>query len=427
MRQMHRTVPCCVIGVVFTLGCAAQDGADPGREAGAPYEQQAPVEQQPPAEQQAPAGPQAPVEEAQLDEDAQVFEEEAAFFEQASSLDPALLPASCDEHADCESDVCNRDAFFGRGACVAESRVVYVEDLGGPGCATGDGSRADPACEIRRGAELAVGGKDTVRVYSGSYFNLGAAGDTIRFFGSGADTVIVGEEDNGAAARISGGARVLLDGFTFARSVRNGINCADSTLRVVRSQAIGDLNGIVSTNCTLTLDRVRVSGSTRSGLTIAGTGRYRITNSYFSGGDIQGVVFSGSDTGTFRFNTVRGGGEISPGGIDCGTVPRVIEDSIVAGNFPAEAGAQTVGACTHRRVVVGSRDTRTLPGLIKLDPELDAEGRLLDTPANAACCIDRAARFVFGVDEDFFGTRRPQGRGNDIGAHELAVCTAEVP
>lgn len=405
MRPMYRTVPCCVIGVVFALGCAAQDGADPDHEAGAPYEAR-----------------QAPVEE-----EAPFFAEEAAFLEEVSSSDPALLPAACDEHADCESDVCNRDALFGRGACVAQARVVYVEDRGGPGCTTGDGSRADPACEIRRGVELAVGDKDTVRVYPGSYFNLGASGGTLRIFGPGADAVIVGEEDNGAAARISGGARVLLDGFTFAQGVRNGINCADSTLRVVRSQAIGDLSGIVSTSCTLSLDRVRVSGSTRSGLTIAGTGRYRITNSYFRGGDIQAVVFSGSDTGTFRFNTVRGGGEISPGGIDCGTVPRVIEDSIVAGNFPAEAGAQTVGACTHRRVVVGSGDTRTLPGLIRLAPELDAEGRLLDTPANAACCIDRAARFAFGVDEDFFGTPRPQGQGNDIGAHELARCTAEDP
>jgi hypothetical protein len=168
------------------------------------------------------------------------------------------------------------------------------------------------------------------------------------------------------------------------------------------------------------LDRVRASGGTRSGLTIMGTGRYHITNSYFSGGDIQAVVFSGTDTGTFRFNTVRGGGEISPAGIDCGTVPRAIEDSIVVGSFPAADGAQTVGACTHERVVVGCADTRPLPGLIHMEPELDDEGRLLDTPANDACCIDRAPRFVLGVGHDFFGTRRPQGRANDIGAHELS-------
>ena len=89
-------------------------------------------------------------------------------------------------------------------------------------------------------------------------------------------------------------------------------------------------------------------------------------------------------------------------------------------NFPAAGGAQTVGACTHRRVVVGSADTRTLPGLIRLDPELDADGRLLDTSANAACCIDRGAPVLPpALRHDFYGTPRPQGRSNDIGAHEV--------
>jgi hypothetical protein len=393
MKEMYRMVLCCVIAVVFVDGCAVQDGADPDREAGTPYkEQQAPVEEQ-------------PVEE-------QAFEEQAP-------TDPALLPARCNEHSQCASDVCNRDAFLGRGACVPEARVVYVDASARPGCATGDGSRANPVCQIRDAITRAVADKDTVRVYPGSYLNFGVNGSTVRMFGPGADAAIVGEEDLGAAVRISAGARVLLDGFTFAQAAQNGIVCTASTLRVVRSQAVGNLRGVISTDCTLALDRVRASGGSLSGLVVAGTGKYQITNSYFSGGDFQAVVFSGSDTGTFRFNTVGGGGEIRPAGIDCGTVPRVIQDSVVVGSFPAAEGAQTIGACTHRRVVVGSADTRLVPGLIKTDPDLDTEGRLLDTPANAACCIDQAPRFVLGVDEDFFGTRRPQGRSNDIGAHEL--------
>jgi hypothetical protein len=81
--------------------------------------------------------------------------------------------------------------------------------------------------------------------------------------------------------------------------------------------------------------------------------------------------------------------------------------------------AQTVGACTHQRVVVGSGDTRPDPGLIKIDPDLDPQGRLVDTPADRACCIDRGERYVPSLYRDFFGTSRPQGESNDIGAHEL--------
>jgi hypothetical protein len=399
MRETDKTVACCVIGAVFVLGCAAEEGVDPGPQAQAPSEElQAPFEE---------AQPEAPSEEPVPSE------------EPARPSDEALLPPRCNEHSECASDVCDRDAFLGRGACVPEVRVVYAASAA-PGCITGDGSRANPVCSIRTALELAVGDKDTIRVYPGSYLNFSVGGGrSIRVFGPGADQAEVGEEDLGAGVRITSGARVVLDGLTLGGGAQNGINCDASALKVVRSDAIGNLRGMISTDCTFTLDRVRVLGGSRSGLTVAGAGEYRITNSYFRGGDIQGVEFTGSATGTFRFNTVTRSGEINAGGIACGTVSRLIEDSIVAGNFAAEDGAQTVGACMHRRVVVGSGDTRPLPGLITLDPELDEEGRLLDTPANAACCIDRAPRFVLGVHHDFFGTSRPQGRSNDIGAHEL--------
>jgi hypothetical protein len=230
----------------------------------------------------------------------------------------------------------------------------------------------------------------------------------------------VGEEDSSAGARITGASsRVVLDGLDFGVHVLAGVICDGASLKVVRGAVQGDVDGIRATNCQLEVDRVRAGGAIRSGLTIAGAGGYRITNSYFSGGDSQAVVLGGSSTGTFQQNTVTGGGELRPGGIDCGTTSRTIQDSIVTGSFPAAGGAQTVGACIHQRVVVGSGDTRPDPGLIEIDPDLDPQGRLLDTPANAACCIDRGARCVPGLYRDFFGTPRPQGPSNDIGAHEL--------
>jgi hypothetical protein len=423
MREKARIVSCWIAGATLVLGCTAQEGTTPDTEQPLPIMEQAAEEQTPAA-----AGDQVTGEPAAGD---QVADDEAAegpiaddgaidgAIDDEAVCDGALLPPRCAEHGECASDVCDRDALLGRGACVPEASVVYVNSRQ-LGCATGDGSRANPVCQIRDGVELAIGGgKETVRVYPGSYLNFGMSGGTLRVFGPGDGSALAGEEDITAGFRVSDGARVVLDGVNLGRSVLTGAVCTDSSLRVVRASITGDNNGIRSTNCTLILDRVRVSGGTRAGLTMSGTGTYLISNSYFRSGDLPSVVFDGTSTGIFRFNTVTGGGEITPGGIDCGTTARVIQDSIVSGNFPAEGGAQTVGACTHRRVVVGSADTRTLPGLIKLDPELDAEGRLLDTPRNAACCIDRGARFALGLREDFFGTRRPQGRSNDIGAHEL--------
>lgn len=373
MREMQGLTFSCVVGAMCIVGCA----------------EQAPLEEA-----------QAPVEEAQVPADI-----------------PADVPG-CSEHHQCESDVCDRDALAGHGVCVPEASVVYADSTSTQGCETADGSRGNPVCQIRDAMALLTGGKDTIRVYPGSYRNFGVSGVAVRVFGPGAEAAEVGEEDIGAAVRVTGGAKVLLDGLTFAVSVRNGVACSASTVTLVRSQAFGDLNGVQSIDCTLVIDRTRVGGLTRAGLAITGSGDYRITNSYFRGGDIQAVVLRGSGPGTFAFNTVVGGGETNPGGIDCGTVPRTIQDSIVVGSFGAAQGAQTVGPCAHKRVVVGSLDTRADTGLIHLDPELDAQGRLLDTPANAACCIDRAADST-GVAHDFFGTPRPQGAHSDIGAHEL--------
>jgi hypothetical protein len=327
----------------------------------------------------------------------------------------------CSSHSQCQSDVCDQGAAtsMGPGFCVAELAVVYVDAGAYPACMTGDGSRANPVCQINDAFPLASGVRYAVRVYAGHYRPVRVTGRTVFVFGPGDGSAVVGEEDISTGARITGGANVVLDGLDFGGHVLAGVVCDGSCLKVLRGTVQGDYDGIRSTDCNLELDRVRVGGGGRSGLTVGGTGTYYVSNSYFSGWDAQAVVLGGSTTGTFRFNTVAGGGELSPGGIDCGTSPRTISDSIVVYNHPAAGGAQTVGSCVHRRVVVGSGDTRTLPGLIKLDPVIDERGRLPWYLANEACCIDRGDSYASSLYRDFYGTPRRQNGRNDIGAHEV--------
>jgi hypothetical protein len=398
IRQLEPYVVCWIASVALGIGCAAQDVTD-----------------------------------VEIAEQASVAQGVTVTCEQASDCTGGLTCVAgscqaCSEHRQCGSDVCDLGAATsaGPGACVPEESVVYV-DRGAPDCVSGpggDGSRADPVCELRDAIGHVVGTRYAIRVYAGSYRPFAASSRTFSVFGPGDGSVVVGEEDLSTAARVSNGSRVTLQGLSFGISVLTGVICESATLHVRHGDARGDSTGIRATDCALDLDRVRATGANRAGLIIEGSGTYRIANSYFDGGDLPSVVLGGTATGIFWFNTATGGGEIQPGGIDCGTTSRQIIDSIVVGNRPAAGGAQTVGACVHRRVVVGSGDTRPDPGLIQIDPDLDAQGRLSDTAADRACCIDRGARFVPSLYRDFFGTPRPQGASNDIGAHELVPASS---
>jgi hypothetical protein len=393
--KIERMIRCYAAGAALVLGCGAQDEIDVDTEMEVSLD---------PVPSPGPAG---------CDQESDC---EAGLACMANACRP------CSGHGQCESDVCDQGAAtgMGPGACVAEASVVYVNAGARPACESGDGSRTDPVCEIRDAIPLAFGGRYAIRAHPGQYRPFGSTDRTYHVFGPGDGSAIVGEEDISAGVRVTGsGSRVVLDGLDIGVNVLTGVLCDGASLKVVRGSVRGDYHGLRATGCDLEIDRARVGGAIQSGLTIAGAGTYRITSSYFSGGDLPAVVFGGPSTGTFQFNTVAGGGELRPGGIDCGADARVIRDSIVVGSAPAAGGAQTVGACIHRRVVVGSGDTRLIAGLIAIDPDLDPQGRLLDTPANAACCIDRGARYVPSLYTDFFGTPRPQGPSNDIGAHEL--------
>jgi hypothetical protein len=263
----------------------------------------------------------------------------------------------CTAHAQCESDVCDLYAAtsLGPGGCLRQADVVYVDAAARPACEGGDGTRANPVCEISGAIPFVVANRFAIRVYPGTYRPFGATDRTFFVYGPGDGSAVVGEEDIASGVRLLR-SRVVLDGLDIGVHVLTGVRAEDSDVQVRRAGVRGDSQGIAVLGGGLFVDRVRAGGLTGCGLRIGGTGRYDVRNSYFTGGDLPAVLFEGG-TGRFRFNSVLGGGEIRPGGIDCGAAARAIQDSIVIGNFPGPDGAQTGPASTS-----GSWSAPVTPG-----------------------------------------------------------------
>jgi hypothetical protein len=320
-------------------------------------------------------------------------------------------PHRCIRHADCPSDVC--DTYAAR--CLRERDVVYV-DRDDAACASGDGTRDKPVCEIGAGIAL-LGGRSAVRVYPGSYRPFSVSALTVGLYGPAGEggRAEVTEEDVGGV-RIAGG-RVLVDGFSIGRHSTFGMSCDSATLRVRRSELLSDLGvGARATGCIFEADRVTFSGLL--GALDLQASRYRVTNSVVLGVSERTAIVLDGGSGELLFDTVVGNGDPSlghPGAIDCRAGAR-IRDSIIVHNSRDAAGSQLTGACELARVVVGASDTVAHPGAIKLDPMLEGF-HLPRNAANLACCIDRA-RPRLGIRHDFDGQRRPQGFGFDIGADE---------
>lgn len=326
----------------------------------------------------------------------------------------------CARHGQCDSDVCDRYAATsaGLGRCYTSDQVLYVDRAAD--CAVSDGSRPRPFCEPQDAVPRAVGPKFVIRVYPGTYRSILVSDRAVFVFGEQDGSSALGDEDVGGPRVTGAHGRMVLDGLRII-NFNNVARCdagAELQLRDIHSN--GTLNGVRATDCLLFMDRVRINGVAFTfDLRVDGATRYRVSNSYFLGPTLSaGVIFSDASRGRFLFNTVVGTGENGGGGVSCGATPRLLEDSIVAENTTA-SGSQLVGACALRKVVVGSADSTTDPGAIKLDPVLNPDSTLPDSPANAACCIDQGDRYVSSLRTDFFGHPRPQGASNDIGAQEV--------
>lgn len=153
---------------------------------------------------------------------------------------------------------------------------------------------------------------------------------------------------------------------------------------------------------------------------------YDISNNIIAGNWGQAVdLYAVANSNlTFRFNTVVGNGRAGGfGGITCSnTAPVTLGYSLLAGNTPM-SGSQLdrAGNCKISQLVVGTSESLVDPGLIKLAPDLTDAFYLMSSPANSACCIDKAQPKTGETfpSTDIRRTSRPQGSGWDIGAFEL--------
>jgi hypothetical protein len=335
----------------------------------------------------------------------------------------------CARHADCESDLCASEigADPEPRSCIPEERIVYVDAAD---CVPeGDGTRAEPLCQLNPAIALADDHRQFVRIYPAFYFPFTVNGKAIAIHGpdEGDETVEITEEDI-SGSNVGDGSDVVLDGLAVGRHSRYGVRCTAGTsgasLEIRRSEVLSDIGVPLSVSaCQLRLDQAIVAGF-RGGMVLSDAS-YSVTSTVFTGATEQPSVVLDGGSGLFALNTVAGNGdaEVQPPAVECLT-RSLLQDSIVADNVPAASGSQFAGDCRLRRVVIGSMDPFPAAGAIRMDPEL-VDYRLTESPANVDCCIDRAPRRR-AVRFDFEGTARPQGVRFDIGADELGPPASEL-
>jgi hypothetical protein len=194
----------------------------------------------------------------------------------------------------------------------------------------------------------------------------------------------------------------------------SGAGTATLTMKKSAAQQAGTGKfGVSADECRVILDGNRIGYNVGGGVRLGGATQYTLTNNFIYRNMGTGVVIdaSGPATGTFQFNTVvnnaKSGGSMA-GGIDCGGEAPLIESSIFRGNTVNN----TFGSCAF----VNSDVDVTDPGFMNAASD---DYRITTT---STMIVDRVTTTVDGggmlVDHDFFGTRRPQGGGSDVGAHE---------
>ena len=333
----------------------------------------------------------------------------------------------CKADSECDSQLCdtgkNPAVVEGVGKCAKANSIVWVQN---GGCTGGQGTVASPYCSI----------SEALANPNAKYLQLKTSGTTytvpsplnrnLVLLGQGttpADVILTAFTFSGA------GQSLVLRNVTVrdTSKIQSLVKCTAGNVTVLKSMLDTGKRGIdADSSCTkVTVEQTRIEGASGAGIYIAAQTDYRIVNSIVlktaDGSDFTGVILSTSKTGKFAFNTVVVNGSIgnTSGGVDCGSVPKLLENSIVYLNStPSSPATQFVGtACQGKGLVVGVADAAAPQGSIKQDPALNMDRTLKATDTACADQVDADPE----ITVDYFGNPRPKVAGGkaDIGFHEV--------
>ena len=178
---------------------------------------------------------------------------------------------------DCETGLCGTNE---EGVCIQPSEVIYVN--GGTGVDGGACDEGNPCKTIAAGIAEVGPGRDIILVAAGAYSGDGNSqiivdGKSVSIVADGAVTLTENLLSLGHAMfDVQASSSLLLDGIEIAPNTANagarGIKClgdmANVTLKNVTIQNAG--NGLVSDNCTLSIQDSEVSGNTGIGISATG-------------------------------------------------------------------------------------------------------------------------------------------------------------
>ena len=241
-------------------------------------------------------------------------------------------------------------------------------------------------------------------------FGPAGQGGRAQFQGGGVTDAVV----------VSGSARVVISGvdimFGKAGLICQGNGATGLTLHKSSVRNCSDI-GLLSSNCSLEIDRVLIADNGNGALAIGGSQSYVVTSSYIVRNHslaLPAIKLSSTASGTFRFNTVADNSSEVAAGVECSSSGVTISDSIVFRN--SHLGSSQLQNCRLHNTAVGRGDSAVG---IREDPMFIAVGGidygLEGGMMNNSCCIDRSSS---SLRTDYFGNLRPRGKASDIGAHE---------
>ena len=349
---------------------------------------------------------------------------------------PSASCVGCRTATDCDSNVCDAS-----GSCSPSSSVLYVDNKAGTCTGTHTGTSSDAFCAIQDAVnDAAQHNKSLIAVKPSTVAygpviisTVSTAGLRLSSTTGAPGSVQIRASNTDAISVTASGGNVLISGFDLAATGGVGVNCTNANLTVTTSSIHHNANGIVTNNCTVTLDRLRVYKSDFNGISLNSTNgsTYVLNNLMIYANYYSGLTLSGTD-GTMRFLTVYSNGNPSlmqAPGISCGAMTNRIENSIVYRNVSQSNFDNQVTGCNASFVVTDDSKGDTYSATVKTTVDFNQTNTsdlgaydlgLKNSAADLDCCIDKVNPSSNFIDHDFKGSPRPTPQGGkfDIGADE---------